>query len=275
MSLYSIFFARDPPNVFFCLSPHFDFLFFLLFLSPLASTANLETEYLFYNNSIHLGFYTTKDVQPGEELVSQYGEDYWKAINKHLIDWHSDYFAYIDPYTRKLEGLLYKKDGKLPDHPPDSWSNPADQLWAPKPLPYPSPLPQNNMKKQHASSHSNALHAEEENEEGEEEGEDEDGAYEVERILATRMYNGEKQFLVKVSVYSNQCQDSRMWICIDSLVFLFLLTLLFAFMSSFPFLVFLICLFFPFSLPFSLQWRRFGTKHNEWLDHSNLDCHGQ
>lgn len=46
------------------------------------STSNLETQFLFVKGTIHLGFYTTRDVQPKEELVSQYGEDYWKTINK-------------------------------------------------------------------------------------------------------------------------------------------------------------------------------------------------
>lgn len=36
------------------------------------------------SGSIHLGFYTTRDVKVGEELVSQYGEDYWKTVNKQV-----------------------------------------------------------------------------------------------------------------------------------------------------------------------------------------------
>jgi hypothetical protein len=45
-------------------------------------TANLETQFLFVKGTIHLGFYTTRDVAVKEELISQYGEDYWKTINK-------------------------------------------------------------------------------------------------------------------------------------------------------------------------------------------------
>lgn len=48
------------------------------------STANLETQFLFLKGTIHLGFYTTRDIEPKEELVSQYGTDYWQQINKSV-----------------------------------------------------------------------------------------------------------------------------------------------------------------------------------------------
>jgi len=117
------------------------FFLSLLFLS--VSTANLETQFLFLkpseseSGSIHLGFYTTRDVSVGEELVSQYGEDYWKTINKQLIAEHRKFYDYANPYMRKLERLAVKRGVALPERPPEIWSQPGEELFEPKPRPYP------------------------------------------------------------------------------------------------------------------------------------------
>jgi hypothetical protein len=166
------------------------------------STANLETQFLFVKGTIHLGFYTTRDVAVNEELVSQYGEDYWKTINKsvsrrrrgaelscvlifvvfvrllsdfrQLISEHKKFYDYINPYTRKLESLTYQHLHALPPTPPDSWQTSEEELFTEKLLPYPKLA-------------------------GGEDDEEADGVAEVERILQMHTdWDGSVKYLVKV-----------------------------------------------------------------------------
>lgn len=138
-------------------------------------TANLETQFLFdrqgdASGTIHLGFYTTRDVLSGEELVSQYGEEYWKTINKQLIAEHKKFFDYANPYTRKLERILFKRGLPLPAHPPDLWTSPEEEMFVQKLKPYPK-LDDDDT----AAVRPDAADAA-----------DDSGAFEVERILNKR-----------------------------------------------------------------------------------------
>jgi hypothetical protein len=130
------------------------------------STANLETQFLFYQGSIHLGFYTTRDIEPDEELISSYGEDYWKTVNKQLISGQMHYFNYANVYTRKLEQILVRHNLPLPPLPPYKWEGEAERFEQ-KVLDYPNPL---------------RAGQEEEDVSG-----DQQEMYEVERILAKRV----------------------------------------------------------------------------------------
>jgi len=105
-------------------------------------TANLETQFIFLkepdqHSTIHLAFYTTRSVRAGEELISQYGENYWAVINKQLQGDHRQFYEYVEPYTRGLERLCLTRGVPLPSHPPANWTVPGEDLFTPKVKPYP------------------------------------------------------------------------------------------------------------------------------------------
>ena len=163
-------------------------------------TANLETQFLFDRvgdsaGTIHLGFYTTRDVLAGQELVSQYGEEYWKTINKQLISEHKKFFEYANPYTRKLERILFKRGVPLPAHPPDLWTTPEEEMFIPKLKPYP---------KLDEDDHSAAVWVDAAADA------EQSGAFEVERILNKRRgEDGQTWYKVRNTNSSNPAQADR------------------------------------------------------------------
>jgi len=65
----------------------------------------------------HLVFYATRDIAPGEELISSYGKQFWDVMCRQALRGHSAYFAYIRPYTSGLEKLLKSAHVSLPAKP--------------------------------------------------------------------------------------------------------------------------------------------------------------
>lgn len=95
---------------------------------------------------------------------------FFQTINKQLIAEHKKFFDYANPYTRKLERILFKRGVPLPAHPPDLWTSPEEELFVAKLKPYPR-LDDDDS----SSSRPDAPDAA-----------DESGAFEVERILNKR-----------------------------------------------------------------------------------------
>jgi hypothetical protein len=156
------------------------------------STANLETQFLFQKGSIHLGFYLTRDVVAGEELISQYGEEYWKCLNKQLILEHEGVFRYLEPYTRLLEKQHFNGGLELPAEPKKRWTGP-DEFFRSKPVPYPDNLSDFSRQGQHARTGGGRGAA------GAGGEADDDGLHEVERILQERrdVDSGSLEYYVK------------------------------------------------------------------------------
>jgi hypothetical protein len=157
------------------------------------SSANLETQFLFREGRVHLGFYTTIDVDEGEELVSQYGEAFWKTINKQLIAEHKKFFDYIEPYTRVLELTTVKAALPLPAHPPMRWDIDGEDKFSPKPRAYP-----------HLESVAPFSLSSRKQLDGDDAAAYDEGAHEVERILQMRTDDaGRKEYLVRWKHSSN------------------------------------------------------------------------
>ena len=99
------------------------------------SSANLDCTFLFHGGMLHLAFYAVRRIEAGEELVSQYGDDYWKTINSRLIDDHKDYYDYTAAYIQHMQNTLRQHDIPLPPKP--DYRVETYRLFEHKPEPYP------------------------------------------------------------------------------------------------------------------------------------------
>jgi hypothetical protein len=48
----------------------------------LKPSSNVKAEWIVHRGSFYYGYITTCDIEPGEELLTDYGEEYWLAFNK-------------------------------------------------------------------------------------------------------------------------------------------------------------------------------------------------
>jgi hypothetical protein len=103
---------------------------------------------------------------------------------RQLIWEHKKYYRYISPYTRKLEKLIVDAGSPLPAEPPLRWDVPGEDLFEPKPLPYP-PL-------------------------NDEDDELEERVHEVERVLQMRIDDeGRKEYYVK---WKHSSSSENSWV---------------------------------------------------------------
>ena len=99
------------------------------------SSANLDCTFLMHHGVVHLGFYVTRPIEPSEELVSQYGDDYWKTVQSRLIDEHKDYYDYASTYIHHMTHTLQQHRLPLPAKP--EYCVEQYRLFEHKPEPYP------------------------------------------------------------------------------------------------------------------------------------------
>ena len=99
------------------------------------SSANIDCQFLMHDGVVHLGFYAIRGIEAGEELVSQYGDDYWKTVQSRLIDEHQDYFAYASTYITHMTHVLTQHRIPLPAKP--EYCVETYRLFEHKPEPYP------------------------------------------------------------------------------------------------------------------------------------------
>ena len=99
------------------------------------SSANLDCTFLFHGGMLHLAFFVTRPIEAGEELVSQYGDDYWKTINSRLIDDHKEYYEYVSCYCQHMARTLIAHNIPLPTKP--DYRVETYRLFEHKPEPYP------------------------------------------------------------------------------------------------------------------------------------------
>ena len=99
------------------------------------SSANLDCTFLFHGGMLHLAFYAIRPIEAGEELVSQYGDDYWKTINSRLIDDHKEYYEYVSCYIQHMAATLNTHNIPLPPKP--DYRVETYRLFEHKPEPYP------------------------------------------------------------------------------------------------------------------------------------------
>lgn len=99
------------------------------------SSANLDCTFLFHGGMLHLAFYAVRTIEGGEELISQYGDDYWKTINSRLIDDHKEYYEYVSCYIQHMQHTLHTHNVPLPPKP--DYRVETYRLFEHKPEPYP------------------------------------------------------------------------------------------------------------------------------------------
>ena len=80
------------------------------------AAANIGVQW-FFEHMPHLVFYAKKDIGPGEELISSYGQEFWDVMCKQSLRGHSSYYHYIRPYTSALEKLLASRGVAVPSKP--------------------------------------------------------------------------------------------------------------------------------------------------------------
>jgi hypothetical protein len=94
------------------------------------------------DNIIHLLFGCNRAVKPGEELITSYGDQYWKSIQPTLINHHLNYQQYAVNYMRVLQEKCVEAGLTLPQKPHYAVETYPLFNQYNKILPYPEPITQ-------------------------------------------------------------------------------------------------------------------------------------
>jgi hypothetical protein len=81
------------------------------------SSMNISPTFLFYQGTVHIAFYAVRDIKQKEELISHYGDDFWRICTGQMLIDHREYYKYITQYNKKLIELCRKNNVPLPPKP--------------------------------------------------------------------------------------------------------------------------------------------------------------
>ncbi len=88
-----------------------------------------------YDKIPHMIFYSIEDIEAGDELIQDYGHEFWNIISKQLMNEHWRYHNYIFTYNQRLYDLCIQNQIKLPKQP--SYLLEATKLFTDKSIDYP------------------------------------------------------------------------------------------------------------------------------------------
>lgn len=96
---------------------------------------NVEQKWVMDGGLPHLVFFTSRRVKKGEEIITDYGDGYWKALTAAIRNIQRRYMHYQANEIAKMEAYLTQRHIKLPDKPPAAIE--TLERFQPKLLPYP------------------------------------------------------------------------------------------------------------------------------------------
>jgi hypothetical protein len=88
-----------------------------------------------YDKLPHLLFYATEDIEAGEELIQDYGHEFWSITSRQILVDQWRYHNYIIPYNKELTALCEELSIPLPKKP--SYLLESYKFFDHKPLSYP------------------------------------------------------------------------------------------------------------------------------------------
>ena len=81
------------------------------------TAVNIGHTYVVIDHLPHIIFYTTKAVKKHDELISSYGDDFWRDCMGQMLKAHAKYYDYISEYSKKLVHLARTRRIPLPLKP--------------------------------------------------------------------------------------------------------------------------------------------------------------